>query len=134
MPADDNKQVVQRIFAELAVGNAQAYIDAMADDFTWTIAGSTTWSRAYAGKHVVVEELFGLLRSRIAGRIKTVAHRFIAEGAHVVVEARGLNVTRAGKDYGNAYCFVFRLDEGGKLRAVTEYMDTELATGVLGPP
>ena len=26
------------------------------------------------------------------------------------------------------------LIEGGKLRAVTEYMDTQLATAVLGPP
>jgi ketosteroid isomerase-like protein len=66
-------------------------------------------------------------------RITTIAHRFIAEGDHVVVEARGSNVTKAGVPYNNTYCFVFRL-AGGKLAELTEYMDTELVTAVLGDP
>jgi ketosteroid isomerase-like protein len=66
-------------------------------------------------------------------RITTVAHRFIADGDHVAVEARGANTTRAGARYDNSYCFVFRLADG-KLAEVTEYMDTELVTAVLGDP
>jgi ketosteroid isomerase-like protein len=51
----------------------------------------------------------------------------------VVVEARGDNVTKVGVPYCNTYCFVFRL-EGGKLKEVTEYRDTELPTRALGNP
>ena len=69
----------------------------------------------------------------IADRIRTTAHQFIAEGDHVVVEARGNNVTKAGLPYNNAYCFVVRLTDG-KLREITEYMDTELVSAVLGDP
>ena len=66
-------------------------------------------------------------------RVTTVAHRFIADGDHVAVEARGANITRDGRPYYNSYCFVFRLADG-KLAELTEYMDSELAGAVLGEP
>ena len=62
---------------------------------------------------------------------ETIGHRFIAEGDYVVVEARGNNTTKTGKPYNNAYCFVIRLHDG-KLKEITEYMDTELVTATLG--
>lgn len=67
----------------------------------------------------------------MADKIRTTAHRFIAEDDLVVVEARGSNMTKTGKAYNNAYCFIFRL-AGGKLQEVTEYLDTELVTSALG--
>ena len=78
----------------------------------------------------MLTELFGPLRERIEGRVHTHAQRFIADGEYVAVEARGANTTKAGKSYNNTYCFVFRV-AGGKLREVTEYLDTELVTAVL---
>ena len=103
----------------------------MADNFSWTVTGTTQWSKTYAGKNSVLTELFGTLRSKIAGHIKLTADRFVAEGDLVVVEARGSNTTRAGKPYNNKYCFVFRLAEG-KLQEVTEYLDTDLLLTALG--
>ena len=81
----------------------------------------------------MLTELFPALRARIEGRIKMIPQRVLADGDHVVVEARGDNVTKAGAPYNNSYCFVFRL-AGGKLAEVTEYMDTELVTAALGAP
>ena len=81
----------------------------------------------------MLNELLAALRAKFAGRATTIAHRFIAEDDLVVVEARGNNVTKAGLPYNNAYCFVFRL-VGGKLVELTEYLDTELVTAVLGDP
>ena len=134
MTAVENKQLLQNIFAELAQGNSRPLVESMADDCRWTVTGSTTkWSRSYNGKETVLKELLAPLRSMIADRIRTTAHHFIAEGDHVVVEARGNNVTKAGLPYNNAYCFVFRLADG-KLREITEYMDTALVTSVLGDP
>ena len=133
MTAAANKQLLQSIFSELAKSNSKPFVDAMADDFRWTISGTTKWSRSYDGKQAVLTELLGPLRTTLDGKITTTAHRFIAEGDHVVVEARGRNVTKAGAPYNNTYCFVFRL-AGGKLREVTEYLDTELVTAALGDP
>jgi ketosteroid isomerase-like protein len=126
-----NKQMVQEIFAELAQGNSRPLVESMAENFCWTVTGSNRWSGTYKGKEAVLNDLLGQLRSRIEGRIKTVAHRFIAEGDFVVVEARGNNTTKDGRPYNNSYCFVIRLGNG-KLQEMIEYMDTELVTSVLG--
>jgi len=126
-----NKQLVQQIFAGLAEGNSKLFVESMADDFAWTVTGTTPWSKTYQGKQTVLADLFGALRSRVVPLLKTIAERIIAEDDIVVVEARGSNTTTAGKPYNNRYCFVFRLAEG-KLKEVTEYLDTELVTSALG--
>lgn len=131
MDAAQNKHLIQTIFAEMAQGNSRPLVENMADDFCWIVSGNNHWSGRYEGKQKVLEGLMAVLRSRIDGRIKTIGHRFIAEGDYVVVEARGNNITKSGKPYNNAYCFVIRLADG-KLKEITEYMDTELVTAMLG--
>lgn len=131
MTTAENKELLQRIFTGLAQSNAELFVASMADDFCWTVTGSTKWSKTYAGKRAVIGELFATLSAKIAGPIRTTADRIIAEGDCVVVEAHGENTTKAGKHYNNRYCFVFRV-AGGKLKEVTEYLDTELVTATLG--
>src|SRR5215831_8340402 len=114
MSAAENKQLLQHIFDELAQGNSRPLVESMADDFCWTVTGSTRWSKTYEGKQAVIGELFGTLRSRMADRIRTKAERFIAEDDLVVIEARGNNTTK-----------------NGKLQEVTEYMDTLLVATAL---
>ncbi len=131
MSTAENKQLMQHIFAELSQGNSKPFVEIMADDFCWTLTGTTSWSKTYAGKQAVLTDLLATLRSRIAGQIRTTADRILADGDYVVVEAHGNNTTRSGKPYNNRYCFIFRL-AGGKLKEVTEYLDTELVAATLG--
>ena len=131
MDASENKRLLQHIFTELSKGNAKPLVESMDDDFHWTVTGNTKWSKTYEGKQSVLRELFGELRSKIGDDIRTVAQRYIAEGDFVVVEARGNNTTKAGLPYNNRYCFIFRIAEG-KLKEVTEYLDTELVTAAFG--
>jgi hypothetical protein len=131
MTTTENKQLMQNIFAELGQGNSRPLVEAMAEDFSWTIMGQNPWSRTYQGRQAVLSELLAPLSARIEGRVKLMAHRFIAEDDFVVVEARGNNTTKSGKPYNNTYCMVVRLAEG-KMREITEYMDTELVTEALG--
>ena len=131
MTAAENKQLMQNIFAGLAEGNSRPLVEAMTEDFSWTVIGCNPWSRTYKGRQAVLGELLAPLSARIEGRVKLIAHRFIAESDFVVVEARGNNMTKSGKSYNNTYCFVVRLSEG-KMCEITEYMDTELVTQALG--
>jgi ketosteroid isomerase-like protein len=131
MGANENKKLMQQIFQELSNGNSDPFVASMADDFRWTVTGSTKWSKTYEGKQAVLGELFGTLRARINGGIKLTAHRFIAEGDLVAVEARGSSTTKNGVPYNNNYCFVFRFSNN-QLKEVTEYLDTELVTAALG--
>ena len=131
MGAAENKQLMQRIFSELAKGNGKPFVESMADDFRWTVTGATRWSGTYHGKQAVLDDLMKPLFAQFADQYTNTAHRFIAEDDYVVIECRGRVTTKAGTPYNNAYCFVCRI-AGGKLQELTEYLDTELVTAALG--
>lgn len=133
MTSIENKHLMQNIFSELSKGNGKPFVESMADEFCWTITGTTKWSRTYRGKQAVLSQLLRPLFSQFADRYTNTAHRFIAEDDYVVIECRGHVTTRWGKPYNNTYCYVCRL-AGGKLQELTEYLDTELVTSALEEP
>ncbi len=128
-----NKALLQSIYAALADGDGRPLRDAMAEDFCWTIAGHSAWSRRWQGREAVQQQLLAPLMKRFAKRYRSRADHFIADGDSVVVQCRGEVQTTAGEAYNNHYCMVYRLAEG-RLLSVTEYMDTDLACRVLGDP
>ena len=130
MGAPENKQLMRRVFAELANGNGQPFMDALANDARWTVIGSSPWSRTYEGKRAITDELMGPLFRQFADRYKARAIRIIAEDDVVVVEARGEVTTKSKKPYNQTYCYVFHLTDG-KVRKLTEYLDTDLVNQVL---
>jgi uncharacterized protein len=128
-----NKQILQDAFASLATGDGKPFLDCMADDFSWTIIGTTPWSRTYAGKTAVQRELFRPLFAQFADRYINRALRFIAEDDYVVVECRGQSTTKSGNAYNNSYCYVCRF-ANGQMVELTEYLDTALVEKALAPP
>jgi uncharacterized protein len=125
---------MQQIFAGLSKGDGKPFRDSMAEDFRWTLIGTTKWSGTYDGKRAVIDKLLRPLSAQFADQYINNAHRIIAEGDYVVVECRGQVTTTSGKPYHNSYCWVCRIADG-KLRELTEYMDTELvATALAAPP
>jgi len=125
-----NKQLLQDIFAGLARGDSKPFVASLADDFCWTLTGTTAWSRTYRGKQEVMTHLMRPLFANFADQYTNTAQRFIAEGDWVAVECQGKVMTKAGKPYNNRYCWVCRV-EGGKLKEVIEYMDTQLVATAL---
>jgi len=130
MTTAENKELMRQIFSELSEGNSKPLVEAMADDVRWTVTGTTRWSRTYEGKEAVLGELLQPLRSRLSGRLKLTAHRFIAEDDLVVVEARGRGTTKTGLPYDNTYCFIYRI-AGGRIQELIEYPDTLLVETAL---
>ena len=128
--SNPNKQLLQDIFAGLARGDSKPFALSLADDFCWTLTGTTAWSRTYRGKQEVMTELMRPLFDNFADQYTNTAQRFIAEGDWVVVECQGKVMTKAGKPYNNRYCWVCRV-EGGQLKEVIEYMDTQLVATAL---
>ena len=55
----------------------------------------------------------------------------MADGDVVVVQARGQNRTKDGRDYRNDYCFVIQMKDG-QIARIEEYSDTQLIAEVLG--
>jgi len=133
MTVIDNKALIQDIMDARARRDAGPFIAAMADDFVWRITGSTAWSGEYVGKADVLERLIKPLRGQFTAPNSLTLSRIIAEGDYVVAECRGNATTLAGELYANTYCFVIRVADG-KMRELTEYMDTALVERVLRPP
>lgn len=137
MSAIDNKKLMQEIFAaagnpDPAVRDRSLFTANLADDAIWVVTGQYSWSRTFTGKAAILNDLHGHVRSLLVDRARTIALRFIADGDHVVVEAKGSNLTRTGVRYDNDYCLVFRF-ENGKIKEVREYCDSILTEKALGP-
>jgi ketosteroid isomerase-like protein len=128
-----NKQLIQGVFEEMAGGDGQPFMDALADDVRWTVIGSSAWSRTYEGKPTIVAELMRPLFSQFADQYRAQATRIVAEDDVVVVEARGQVMTKSGQPYNQTYCYVLRLADG-RVRELTEYLDTDLVNRVLQDP
>ncbi len=132
MSTDANKALLQHVYAEVSKGNPGALLDHLADDVQWTIIGTTALSGTRHGKDAVIETLLKPLRARLAdGPLVFTPERFIAEGEHVVMQARGQATAKSGKPYNNVYCIVARIVDG-KIKEMTDYIDTELITAALG--
>jgi ketosteroid isomerase-like protein len=133
MSAAENKQLMEDVYTELAEGNGEPFVEALADDVRWTIIGTTEWSGTWEGKVAVRERLLDPLFAQFATRYRNRAIRVIAEGDCVVIECRGDVTTKEGRPYNNTYCNVFRLEDG-KVRELTEYCDTQLIADALKAP
>ena len=127
----ENKKLIQDMFAELSKGNAQAFLNNMADDVQFTIMGTTKYSGTCNGKQELLSKVLGPLSAQIEGGLTITPDNFIAEGDFVAMQARGKSTTKTGKSYNNTYCQVFRI-VNGKVQQVTEYLDTELVTAAFG--
>ncbi len=131
MGAAENKQSIKNMFAELAKGNAEAFLSAMTDDVRFTLIGTTKFSRVFNGKQELLAKLLGPLNAELVDGITLTPDNLIAEGDYVAMQARGKATAKNGKSYNNTYCQVFRFSNG-KICEVTEYLDTELVTSVFG--
>ncbi len=131
MSAEDHKTMLKNMFAELANGNGEALLNALDDNIQWTVIGSTSLSKTYSGKQSVIEDFLGPFSEAIDGHIHITPENFIADGDYVALQGRGESRTKAGIDYNNTYCWVYRFKQG-KIISIVEYLDTELVRKAFG--
>lgn len=131
MGAAENKQMISKMFAELAGGNAEAFLGAMADDVRYTIIGNSKFSGTFHGKQELIAKLLGPLMAGLTNGIVVTPDNLIGDGDFVAMQAHGKAMGKSGKAYNNTYCHVFRI-VNEKITEVTEYLDTELVTSVFG--
>jgi uncharacterized protein len=127
----ENKALIRSSFAALSRGNAQAFLENIADNVRYTIIGNTKYSGTFNSKKEVVEKLLTPLGQELEGGITISPDNLIAEGDIVVMQGHGMAKAKNGKSYNNTYCHVFRI-ANSKIHEITEYLDTELATKVFG--
>jgi uncharacterized protein len=131
MSAAENKQIISNMFAELSKGNAAAFLDAMADDVKFTLQGKTKFSGTFNGKQELTAKLLEPLMAQLEGGLALTPYNLIADGDYVAMQAHGKSMAKSGKPYNNSYCQIFKI-AGGKVKEITEYLDTALVDDVFG--
>ena len=131
MSAKENKKIVEQFYAASNSGDMDTCFNLIADNIKWTNIGSTSLSGTFHGKAELQEKLLGPLVAQLKLGLSSKVHRLVAENDYVVAQTSGVAETHDGRPSNNTYCWIIRL-EGGKFVEVTEYMDTELITSVLG--
>jgi ketosteroid isomerase-like protein len=127
MGAAKNKKLV----TDALTGGGNSFLDAMAEDIRWKLIGTTKYSGTFVGKNEAAQKLVTPLFAQLEAGIHAEIQRVIAEDDYVVVQFQGRARTKSGVPYDNTYCMVMRV-EGGKIKEITEYFDTELTTAVFG--
>ena len=121
------RQRVQEVMAAMSQGRPAPFFEAMAEDVTWRWMGVNKWSRAFEGKQLVIDTLFGGASETLGPSSSTEVRHIHADGDSVVVEHSGRNELPDGRRYDNNYCWVLRF-RNGLIQEVREYMDTQLVT------
>ena len=131
MSTEANKQVVRGLYAAISAGDAEGFMNHMADDVEWYFIGSRRFAGTLKGKDDIRKKLLEPLGNELTGLIQLEIKQLIAEGDKVVAEMQGTSKSTAGKDYNNTYCIILTVKDG-KIREMREYLDMELVTAVFG--
>ena len=125
------KAQVEHMMTEMSHGRPKAFFNAMADDVAWRWMGVHQWSRTFASKQAIIDTLFGGSSESLPSSSQILVRAIHGDGDVVVVEHSGQNELPGGARYDNNYCWVLRF-EGGAIKEVREYMDTQLVTETFG--
>ncbi|MEQ9464491.1 MAG: nuclear transport factor 2 family protein [Haliea sp.] len=126
MSAEENKKLVEHLYAAVATGDYGPMFGAFAESMVWTIIGSTPISGVYAGIKEIQSALAPKMMNSFEEVPRMIVDRLIADDDHVVVLAHGEGGrSKNGTECNNTYCHVLRLEDG-KLVELIEYCDTDL--------
>lgn len=126
---EESTRVVQASIDALNRGDSAAFIGSFSDDLDFEMPGTTPVSGKTRGLQGFIDcatKVAGLTSVMITLKITF----FLAAGEWVVTRADGHGVTKAGRDYDNHYCHLWRVRDG-KICEFVEYNDTQLIMDVL---
>ena len=130
MTAENNKQLVRKLFEEMNTGDIHRYLALLPDDYTHTVPGKSVFAGTKT-KAQLTEALQGVGMMFPKG-LKMTIKGMIAEGDRVAVEAESYAELADGNVFNNEYHFLFEIRDG-KIQAAREYMCTAHVLEVLGP-
>jgi uncharacterized protein len=129
MGAAENKEVIRQMREAKGL---EPMLATMSDDVRWTIMGTTKYSHTMNGKQEITDKLLRPIFAELESMGSNHVDNVIAEGDYVVVQQHASGrKTKTGNPYNNRYCLVYKVIDG-KIKEITEYLDTELVTAAFG--
>lgn len=115
------KAIVSNFFDKLCSGDFMGGFETMADDATWSIIGTTAFSKTFT-KDGLLNEMIPELATFPEPPVMKVSDIF-AEGNRAAVIASVKGVAKYGPYEQNPYCFIVTTKDG-KVSEIVEYLDT----------
>lgn len=123
MKIDENKAIVQKLFAAINAQDIAAAEALLSDELNWWIIGRAKVSGHHDKR--TIRLLFKMI-FRGFNSFAFTLHDITAEDDRVAVTAESRGDHKSGKTYNNNYHFLMFLKDG-KITRVKEYFDTEHA-------
>jgi ketosteroid isomerase-like protein len=130
---DPNETLVVDFFATLSSGDLIRLKSYFLAEASWTpMVSGVPGAGTFVGPSAICDEFLGPVRGLfVAGDPKVFIDRMLAKGDVVFAETHAMGRIRANNaEYNNRYCWAFEL-QGGKIRAIREYMDSAYVARVL---
>jgi len=120
---DQNRALVQKLYAGFATGDLPAVLSTMASDIEWTEAEGYPYAGTYVGPDAVVQAVFAKLATEWEG-YQAVPDSYVAEGDMVVALGHySGRYNKTGKSFRAPFVHVWTVRDG-KLARFVQYTDT----------
>jgi uncharacterized protein len=130
MTPEKNKELITATWRAFGKGDLNAALANLSDNASWLVPGNLpNVSGLKKGKQAIVQFLGGIGQAFPQG-LQSEIHKMYCDGDTVIAEMTNRGKASNGKHYENEYCFVFEI-EGGKIRRIREYVDTQKAMQIL---
>jgi len=121
--SEDSKEVVRGYF-ERALAGDPGLPELLADDVSWWVPPGSPMGGTYRGRAAVLEMLGRAFALYDVPTMKLDLELLVAEGTHVCVLFHLESRTARGTQHASDYLALFEVD-GGKIRSVREFLDTQ---------
>jgi ketosteroid isomerase-like protein len=130
MGTEQNKELVTRTWQAFTKGDLKTAFDNMSDEVSWLVPGTLPGVSGVKKGKQAIRDFIGGVGATFPEGLNAEFRKVHADGDTVIVELTNRGKTAKGRVYENEYCFVFEL-EGGKIRRIREYVDTQKAKEIL---
>ena len=103
-----------------------------ADNFMWTIKGSSILSGTYKNKDIFFKQVLDRLSNIVQPGWRMHILDTFFDYVVFIVEMNGEAKTKNGQDYNNDYCWIFKF-ANDKIVSITAYYDSLLVNKILNP-
>lgn len=124
-----NKEEIRKGFERWHTGTG-SFFDLLDENMTWTITGSTPYSKTYNGKKALMDEVINPLNQRLSKKIVPTVRNIYADGDTVIAIWDGEATAKDGKPYLGTYSWSMQLDKG-KIIKVVAFLDGIAFTDIM---
>jgi uncharacterized protein len=133
MDGDDTRALIAAVFeAWAAQGDTAPFVDALADDLTWTVTGTSPIAGTYTTKQEYIAGVLVPLSERLVAIPTLRVVRLLVDGEWAAVHLEGRGSGKRGENYDMEYCWFIQVGDG-KIRRVIGFYDTTKVGALFAP-